>query len=149
MPDTLKNKLTADMKSALKNKDSLALSALKLVYADCKNKEIACGQSLSDAQVVSILKKQIKHYQESLAQFQKLNRTDSVQEQKKRIELIQAYLPKALSPEELQKIVESTIVELKADSVKHLGLVIKKVQSKTGGLAEDRLLAQMVKERLT
>ena len=145
---SLKDRIMADMKSAMKNKETSALQALELVYADCKNKEIELKADLNDAQVSSLLKKQVKQYEESIAQYEKGGRPEGVLEQKKRMELIKSYLPKALSKEELQSLVDQTIKELKATSVKEMGSVIKAVQSRTAGSADNRLLAELVRERL-
>lgn len=145
---TLKDRIMADIKSAMKNKDTLALQALKLVYAECRNKEIEIKADLDDAQMASLLKKQIKQYEESIAQYQKSGRLEGVQEQEKRRDLIQSYLPKPLSKEELKQLVEKTISDLKVTSMKQMGAVIKTVQSSSGGSVDNRLLVELVKERL-
>ena len=145
---SLKDRIMADMKTAMKNKEASALQALKLVYADCKNKEIELKADLDDAQMISLLKKQVKQYEESIAQYEKGGRPEGALEQKKRMELIKSYLPKTLSKEELQSLVDQTIKELKATSMKEMGSVIKAVQSRTAGSADNRLLAELVRERL-
>lgn len=145
---SLRDRILADMKSAMKNKETSHLQALKLVYADCKNKEIELKAALDDAQVMSLLKKQVKQYEESIEQYEKGGRLEGAQEQRKRMELIKSYLPKALSKEELQGLVDKTITDLKATSVKEIGSVIKAVQSRAAGSADNRLLAELVRERL-
>ena len=145
---TLRDRIMADMKSAMKNKDALALQALKLVYAECRNKEIEIKADLDDAQLVSLLKKQIKQYEESMAQYEKSGRMEGVQEQKKRRDLIQSYLPKPLSEQELKQLIEKTISDLDVTSMKQMGTVIKSVQSSSGGSVDNRLLVELVKERL-
>ena len=144
----LRDRIMADMKSAMKNKDALALQALKLVYAECRNKEIEIKADLDDAQLVSLLKKQIKQYEESMAQYEKSGRLEGMQEQKKRRDLIKSYLPKPLSEEELKKLIEKTISDLDVTSMKQMGTVIKAVQSSSGGSVDNRLLVELVKERL-
>ena len=138
----------ADMKSAMKSKEQSRLQALKLVYAECKNQEIELQKELTDIQILSVLKKQIKHYEESIEQFKQAGRSEDAKDQEQRKEIIHAYLPEPLSQEELKKIVDKTIVELKADSIKHIGGVIKAVQSKTDGRVDNRSLVELVKERL-
>ena len=132
----------------MKNKEASTLQALKLVYADCKNKEIELKAILDDAQIISLLKKQVKQYEESIEQYEKAGRLDGAQEQKQRLELIKSYLPKALSKEELKSLVDKTIEDLKATSMKEMGSVIKAVQSRAAGSADNRLLAELVRERL-
>jgi len=148
MLTSLKNKIIADMKSAMKNKDQVRLQALKLVYAECKNQEIELQKDLTDIQVISILKKQIKQYEESIAQFRQAGRSEDAEVQEQRKNMIHAYLPKPLSMEELQKIVNEVIVELKAVSIKHMSKVIKAVQSKTAGRVDNKNLVELIKERL-
>ena len=138
----------ADMKSAMKSKEQSRLQALKLVYAECKNQEIELQKELTDTQILSVLKKQIKHYEESIEQFKQAGRSEDAKDQEQRKEIIYAYLPEPLSQEELKKIVDQVIVELKADSIKHIGGVIKAVQSKTAGRVDNRSLVELVKERL-
>lgn len=145
---SLRDRILADMKAAMKNKETSALQALKLVYADCKNKEIELKATLDDAQMISLLKKQVKQYKESIEQYEKGGRLDGACEQKQRLELIKSYLPKALSKEELKSLVDKTIEDLKATSMKEMGSVIKAVQSRTAGSADNRLLAELVRERL-
>ena len=138
----------ADMKLAMKNKQSAALQALKLVYAECKNREIELKTSLDDMQVVALLKKQVKQYEESIEQYETGGRADRVQEQKNRLALIKSYLPKSLSDKELKDIIEETINTLEVASAKDIGSVIKTVQSRTAGSVDNRRLAELVKERL-
>ena len=145
---SLRDRIVADMKSAMKNKETFALQALKLVYADCKNKEIELKTTLDNAQMISILKKQVKQYEESIEQYEKGGRPEGAHEQKERMELIKSYLPKALSKEELKSLVDKTIEDLKATSMKEMGSVIKAVQSRAAGSADNRLLAELVRERL-
>lgn len=145
---TLRDRIMADMKSAMKNKDALALQALKLVYAECRNKEIEIKADLDDAQMVSLLKKQIKQYEESIVQYEKSGRLEGMQEQKKRRDLIKSYLPKPLSEEELKQLIEKTISDLEVTSMKQMGAVIKAVQSSSGGSVDNRLLVELIKERL-
>ena len=145
---SLRDRILADMKTAMKNKETSTLQALKLVYADCKNKEIELKATLDDVQMISLLKKQVKQYEESIEQYEKGGRLDGAREQKQRLELIKSYLPKALSKEELKSLVDKTIEDLKATSIKEMGSVIKAVQSRTAGSADNRLLAELVRERL-
>ena len=145
---SLRDRILADMKSAMKNKKTSDLQALKLIYAECKNKEIELKTALDDIQMVVLLKKQVKQYEESIEQYEKGGRLDGALEQKGRLSLIKSYLPKELSEEELKILVVEIIADLKVTSIKEMGLVIKAVQTRTGGSADNRRLAALVKERL-
>ena len=148
MRTALKDRIMVDMKSAMKNKKKSALQALKLVCAECKNKEIELKTDLDDTQVVALLKKQVKQYEESIEQYEEAGRADRVQEQKERLALIKSYLPRGLSDEELKPLIEEAIATLRVTSIKHMGSVIKDVQSRTAGSVDNRRLAELVKERL-
>ena len=148
MSTSLKDRIIADMKLAMKNKKNSALQALKLVYAECKNKEIELKTSLDDIQMVALLKKQVKQYEESIEQYEKGGRAEGAQEQKERLALIKSYLPKNLSDEELKTLIEETINTLKVNSIKQMGSIIKDVQSRTAGSVDNRRLVELVKERL-
>ena len=146
---TIREQIMAGIKTAMKDKNSTALQTLRLVASDCKNQEIASKAPLNDQQVVSVLKKQIKQYQETIAQYQQMDRSEDVQNQTKRMNIVQSYLPQSLSEEKLRSLVDQKIQELEASSVKQMGLVIKAVQAEASGmLVDNRLLAQLVKEKL-
>ena len=145
----LRDRILADMKSAMKAKNMPVVQALKLVHADCKNQEIALKSELNDAQVTAVLKKQVKQYEESLEQYQKSGRVDDgARLQQQRLDLIKSYLPKALSEEDLNSLVEQVMEELKPSSLKEMGAVIKTVQARAGGAVDNRRLAELIKERL-
>lgn len=148
-PLSLKDRILTDMKSARKEKNTALLQTLKLVYADCRNKEIEQKTShLEDSQMIVLLKKQVKQYEESIAQCEKAERMENAREQRERLRFIQSYLPRALSKEELETLVKETILHLKATSIKDMGLVIKTAQSRAEGFTDNRLLAELVRERL-
>lgn len=145
---SLKAQILADIKSAMKNKKAAELQSLKLVYADCKNKEIELKQDINDDQMIAILKKQVKHYEESIESYTKGGNIKHSEEQKYRLKFIKSYLPTPLSEEALKTLVQKTITSLKATSLKDMGLVIKTVQSCAAGSADNRRLVELVKERL-
>ena len=140
----------ADMKEAMRNQDKAALETLRLIMAECRNKELSTpgSQELDDASLMAVLRKQIKQYQESIDQFEKTGRQEEATAQQKRQSVVQAYLPKPLSAEELDSLIQENIKTLKADSLKHMGVVIKAVQTQTKGAVDSAQLARLVKERL-
>ena len=147
-PISLRDRILADMRSAMKSKKAAELQALKLVYAECKNKEIELKTALDDRQMISLLKKQVNQYEESIEQHEKGGHLGGALEQKKRRDLIKAYLPKEISEEELKALVVETMAELKVTSIKEMGTVMKAVQARTAGSADNRRLAALIKERL-
>ena len=146
--NSLRDQLLMDIKVAMKSKQDLKLQALRLVHAELKNQEIEQKKPVTDMQMVSILKKQIKQYEESLVQYEKANRPEGAKEQKEKMQIIQSYLPKPLSEEELKSVVNKVISQLQVRSAKQMGMVIKEVQLQTSGSADNRQLVALVKERL-
>jgi len=144
----LKDRILTDMKVAMKNKNQAVLQALKLVYAEYKNKAIDIQAELDDTQLVALLKKQVKQYEESIDLYEKAGRLEQVKEQKERLNCIKSYLPKSLGEEELKTLVHKVVTDMKATSIKEMGSVIKAVQSQTAGAADNSRLAELVKERL-
>ncbi len=145
--DSLRERIVTDMKMAMRNKDSLRLGVLRLLHAEFKNQEIQSQSSLKDVEAVPILRKQIKQYEESMEQYKKMDRPEQVKEQEKQIQIIESYLPPALSDSELKKEIDQAMDELQAPSAKGMGAVIKAVQAQTAGAANNRRLAELVRER--
>ena len=145
---SIKDRLLADLKLAMKNRHLHKVQALKLVLSECKNQEIALKSDFSESHIISLLQKQVKQYEESIGQYQKAGREADVKEQTERRDLIKSYLPAMLSDAELKKLVETAVKESKAQSIKDMGRVMKLVQAQAQGLFDKRHLAQLVQERL-
>ena len=145
---SLREKIVLDMKNALKAGDSQKLSILRMIQSECKNKEIESKKSLDNSALTGILRKQIKQYEESILQLQKIGRTEDVENQKKGIQIIQSYLPKPLSAVEIDALIDEAIRHLSAQTPKDFGAVMKYVIEKTGGMADSRVLASALKEKL-
>ncbi len=145
---SLRDQITEDMKVARKSKNSLALLTLKLVFAECRNQEIALKKSLNNVQMIEILKKQVKFYRETIDQYKKVGRTSDSLEQEKRLHIVQSYLPKPLSDTQLDHLIEKAIQDLKPQSLKQMGQVMKTVQERAGGGADNRRLSELIRQRL-
>lgn len=146
----LKEKILKELASAMKNRDLEALKTLRLLHSGIKNKEIERRpQELKDSDVLAVLKKQIKQTKESLEYFEKAQREDEIQKNKQELHVLSAFLPKAPTKEELKELVLAIIKEKKAQSLKDMGAVMKEAVSRTGGLAEGRLLSEIVRAELS
>lgn len=147
---TLKEKIGRDMKTALKNKEGDRLKALRFLMAAIKNKEIELRPgSVNGEQVLSVLKKQIKQIKESIEHYKNSSaHADRLKEEEKNLSVLQSYLPEAPSIEELKKQLEDVILDLKPQSIKDMGKVMKVFVSKTGGAVDGKLLSEMVRDRL-
>lgn len=146
----LEDKILSDYKEAMKSKDALKVSTLSFLRAAMQNLAIdKKKEKLDDADVVGLIKKQIKQRQDSVEQFKKGNRQDLAEKEIKEMEILKSYLPKELSADEVKKIVEDAIASTGASGPKDMGRVMKEVLGKTAGLADGKLVSDLVKEKLT
>lgn len=144
----MKEKIENDMKMALKQGEKLTLSVLRMVLAEGKNERIRKRTELSEDDWIVLLHKQIKTRRQSIVEFEKGKRADLADQEKKEIEIIQRYLPKAMEEEDLTKIVKETIQDLQISSPKEMGKVIGVVMTKVKGKAEGGEVAKLVKQVL-
>jgi uncharacterized protein YqeY len=146
---SLEERLMDEMKQAMKTNDKLRLSTIRMIRTAVKNKEIEQRKKLDDDSVMRVIQGMVRRGEESVEQFKLGGRTDLVEKETKEIEILKSYLPKALSQEEILKLIDQTIEETQASSLKDLGKVMKSVMPKLGGRAEGALINQLVKERLS
>ena len=146
----LEEKIMNDYKDAMKNKDSLKSSVLSFLRAQMMNTVIEKKKkALDDAEVVSVIKKQIKQRQDSIEQFTKGNRLDLADKEKGELEILKSYLPEQISPEELARIIDETIADLGAAGMKDMGRVMKEVSAKAGPSLDSKQASDMVRGRLS
>jgi uncharacterized protein YqeY len=137
------------MKQAMKASDKLRLSTIRMIRTAVKNKEIEERKKLDDDVILRVIQGMVKKGEESVEQFKLGGRMDLVEKEIKEIEILKSYLPNPLSQEEILKIIDQTIEETQASSLKDLGKVMKSVMPKLGGRAEGALINQLVKQRLS
>lgn len=142
-------KVTKDLQEAMKNKDSFKLSVLRMLKSVLKNEEINKKESLTDDEVLSIVKKQVKTRKDSMNEYLNYNRMDLADSLQKEIDILSEYLPEELSDEEINKIIDETINEVNAESIKQMGIVIKTISSKYGARCDMSKVSSLVKEKLT
>lgn len=146
---TLKERLQEDLKTAMKNKDSLRLSVIRLAKAAVMNLEIARGHQLDDTEVIEVLAKEAKQRNDAIAEYEKANRADIVDTLKKEITILREYLPAQLSESELRSIIQETITEIGATGKKEIGKVMSALMPKVKGRADGKLVNQIVNSLLT
>ncbi|PIT99295.1 MAG: glutamyl-tRNA amidotransferase [Bdellovibrionales bacterium CG10_big_fil_rev_8_21_14_0_10_45_34] len=145
----LKALLTEDMKTAMKEKNSLRLGAIRFLQSALKNREIELRpEPMSDDEAFIVLKKLAKQRKESIDQYQQAGRQDLVEKEQAELAVLEEYLPKMLSEEETQKLVASVVSETGATSVKEMGRVMKEVLAQAGGRADNKLVSDLVKKQL-
>lgn len=141
-----------DLKEALKSRDELKISVIRMIKASLKNKSIEKMGTLTDDDILSVLSSLAKQRRESIEQFSAGGRMDLAEKEKKELEIIQTYLPKQLSPQELDTIILSAIKECNAElsnnMANDMGQVMKIVTPKTKGAADGKIVSQRVRELL-
>lgn len=142
-------KIAADLKQAMLAKDAGRLSTLRMLKAAIEYHKIEKKQeSLTDADVTAVIKKQIKQRQDSIDGFEKGGRADLADKEKAELAILKAYLPEELSQAQLEEIITAAIAEVGAKTKAEMGKVMKVVQAKTAGRADNRLVSQLVSSRL-
>ena len=142
-------KIQADLTAAMKEKDELRLSVLRMMKAALKNKEIEKMHALSDLDSLQVLQTLVKQRRESVDQFTKGGRKDLAEKELKEIAIIDEYLPAAPTDQEIHEAIEAAIHEEGADSLKLMGAVIKAARARLEGKTIDgKVLSDKVRERL-
>ena len=141
----LYEKIESDMKAALKGKDTVRLSTLRMLLAAVKNLEVEKRvKRLEDADIPQLIQKDIKRHRESIEQFEKGARQDLADKETLELKILEAYLPKQLSDEELQDIIKAAISECGATTKADAGKVMKAVMEKVKGRADGKLVNRLV-----
>jgi uncharacterized protein YqeY len=145
---SLKDRITEDMKAAMRAKDMERLGTIRMITAAIKQREVDERITLDDAQVLSVIEKMIKTRKESLAQFKTGGREDLAEKEQKEIDLLQAYLPEQLSEAELDALVDQSIAETGAASIKDMGKVMALLKQKAQGRADMATVGAKLKAKL-
>lgn len=145
----LEERLVNEMKEAMKSSEKLRLSTIRMIRSAVKNKEIELREKLDDEGIQRVIQGMVRKSEESLFQFEAGGRADLVEKERKEMEILKSFLPQSLSQEEIIKIIEQSMEETQASSLKDLGKVMKSVMPKLQGKADGKLVNQLVKERLS
>lgn len=137
-----------EMKRALKEGAKDRLSILRFALSALQNKEKELGRELKDEEAYQVLRALVKKGREAAEEFRKGNREDLAQKEEREVEVLESFLPKALSPEELEALVEEAIREVGATGPKDLGKVMKAVMPKVAGRAEGQAVNALVRKKL-
>lgn len=142
------NNIQDDVKAAMRSKDTLRLGTLRMLTAAIKQREVDSRTTLDDAQILSIIEKLIKQRKESIVQYQAGNRTDLAEREAAEINILQHYLPAQLSEQEIAGLIDASIKEVGATSIKDLGKVIANIKAKAQGRADMGQISAQVKSIL-
>ena len=145
----LKEKLLQDFKEAMKEKNELKKNTIMMVRAAILQIEKDTQKVLNDDAILEILAKEIKKRKDSLEDIEKSGREDLIKQVNDEMAIIKAYLPEELSLEELEKIIEEVIAETGATSMKDMGKVMQAAKAKTAGRADNKVINEIVKKKLS
>lgn len=145
---SLKERITEDMKTAMRAKDSARLGTIRMVQAAIKQREVDERITLDDTQVLAVVEKMIKMRKESVAQFQSGGRDDLVAKETQEIDLLQAYLPAQLSDAELETVITDAIAQAGATSIKEMGKAMALIKQAAQGRADMGVVSAKLKAKL-
>ncbi len=145
---SLKEQLFADLKSAMKEKDTIRKDTVQLIRSGILQIEKDEKIELDDEGIIDVIAKQLKSGRDSLPDFEKSGRTDLIEKLNKEIEILLNYLPEQLSESDIQKIIEETINEVGATSMKDMGKVMASITPKVKGRADNKIVSGYVKNLL-
>jgi len=146
---TLKERITEDMKSAMRAKETARLSTIRLLLAAMKQREVDERITLSDADVLSIIDKMIKQRKDSITQFQAGGRNDLVAAETAEVDVLSAYLPQQLSEAEVGALIDAAIAKTGAAGIAGMGKVMAELKPQIAGKADMGKVSGMVKAKLT
>jgi uncharacterized protein len=148
---SLSKRIDEDLKDAMRAKDAARLNVLRMVKSALKyaaiEKHGAEGE-LADTDAIAVIRKQVKQRQDSIESFEKGGRAELAEKEKAELAVLNSYLPQAMSPEQLQKLVADTIAEVGATSRTQMGVVMKALQQKVAGRVDGKTLSSEVQRQL-
>src|SRR5438876_8737099 len=148
----LQERIDSDLKEAMRGKDTTKLGVLRMLKSALKYAAIAksgAEAELNDAEAAQVIRKQAKQRQDSIESFEKGGRTELANKEKAELSILNAYLPQAMSSDELAKVVRETIAEVSATSRAQMGVVMKALQAKVSGRADGKTLSAEVQKQLS
>lgn len=148
----LSQQITEDMKTAMREKNSLALNTIRMLKSAVKNAAIEKGGAdaeLTDPEIVAVIRKEVKKRQDSIEQYKTADRQELVDQEEAEMAVLNGYLPEPLSEDKIAEIIDAAIAEVGATSRKEMGQVMKIVQENTAGRADGKTLSQAVMAKLS
>ena len=145
----LNDTILKDMTTAMKEQDKFNLSVLRMLKSALQLEKINLKHDLSDEEVMVVIKRQVKQRKDSITEFEKYGKTEEVENLNKEIACLQKYLPAELSEEEINAKLDEIFDELKPESMKDMGRVMKEATVRLGAGADGSLVSKLVKERLS
>jgi hypothetical protein len=145
----LQERLSEDLKDAMRKRDDLRRSTIRMIRSAIGYEEIAQHKTLDDAGVIAVLAKKAKQHQESIAEFKKGNRPDLVAKEEAEMAIVRQYLPQQLTQEELALLVRKAIAEVGAKSIQDMNKVMGKLMPQVRGKADGAAVSQAVRDLIS
>ena len=146
---SLREKILADIKSAMLSKDTVKLNTLRFLQSAIKNKEIDSRPTpITEEDVMAVVKKLIKQRKESIEQFSAAGRKDLVDQEAAELKVMEVYLPAQMSKEQIEKLVSEVITALGAKTIKDMGNVVKETMARAAGTADGKTISELIKAKL-
>lgn len=143
-------KIMNEIKDAMRAKDSVKLNTLRFLQSAIKNREIELRPNpMTDDESMGVIKKLVKQRKESIEQYKAGNRQDLVDQEAAELKILETYLPAQMSKEQVEKLVAEVIAATGAKTVKDMGPVMKEVLAKSGGAADNKLVSELVRSKLS
>lgn len=147
--NVLKPRITEDMKTAMKAKDSARLGAIRLLLAAIKQREVDERITLDDAQVIAVIEKMLKQRKDSISQYEAAGRQELADAERFESEVLMAYMPQAMMPEELSALVDKSLAETGAKTPADMGKLMALLKPQIAGRADMSEVSKLVKARLS
>ena len=143
------DKIKSDLTTAMKERDKFKLDVIRMLKTAVQNEQIAKMHELSDDEILTVIKREVKKRESSKEEYAKYGKLETVESLTKEIEILSVYLPEEMSEDALMAIIDETIAEVGATSMKEMGTVIKTVAAKVGAAADMSKVSKIVKEKLS
>ncbi len=145
----MQEQIKKDLETFMRSQDKFSLNVIRMLRSAIQMEEIAKKNVLTDDEVIAVIKRQVKIKKDSIEEYTKYEKFETVSELEKEIEVLSKYLPEEMSDEELNLIIEEVILELKPTSMKEMGMVMKTVSEKVGNAADMSKVSSIVKSKLS
>lgn len=145
---SLSDQIMSDMKQAMKDKDKIRLNTVRMIKSALMNEKIKLGHDLNPDEELTVLNREKKQREESIDEFVKAKRDDLIDSTKKELEVVESYMPKQLSKDELDKIISETVEEVGAKGKSDFGKVMKALMPKIKGRADGKQASELVRNYL-
>ncbi len=146
---SISQKITEDLKEAMKTKDTMRISCLRMLKSNIKNKQVETGHELTDEEIQSVISSLVRKGKEAAEEYRKGHREDLALKEENEIKIYYDYLPEQLGPDEIESIIREAISELSADGLKDLGKVMKAAMLRTAGRAQGKEVNEIAKKLLS